>query len=97
MLKICTGYLHDFIPQHFCIHSVPGQPTDMLDTCVTDGKCDSAIYILPCFHPVFFSVPAKKTKKQVFVSYSLPSTDSSLMLLVENRIKKEMEQFPDRF
>ncbi|XP_023679465.1 proteasome assembly chaperone 4 [Paramormyrops kingsleyae] len=40
---------------------------------------------------------AKKTKKQVFVSYSLPSTDSSLMLLVENRIKKEMDQFPDNF
>ncbi|KAL4630999.1 proteasome assembly chaperone 4 [Arapaima gigas] len=40
---------------------------------------------------------AKKTKKQVFVSYSLPSTDSNLTLLVENRIKKEMELFPEKF
>ncbi|KAJ8376861.1 hypothetical protein SKAU_G00074410 [Synaphobranchus kaupii] len=40
---------------------------------------------------------AKKTKKQVFVSYSLPTTEANLTLLVENRIKKEMELFPDRF
>ncbi|KAM9365574.1 proteasome assembly chaperone 4 [Pholidichthys leucotaenia] len=40
---------------------------------------------------------AKKTKKQVFVSYSLPTTDSSLSLLVENRIKKEMELHPEHF
>ncbi|KPP77789.1 proteasome assembly chaperone 4-like, partial [Scleropages formosus] len=40
---------------------------------------------------------AKKTKKQVFVSYSLPSTDSNLILLVEKRIKKEMELFPEKF
>lgn len=40
---------------------------------------------------------AKKTKKQVFVSYSLPVTDPNLSLLVENRIKKELELHPDRF
>ncbi|XP_016114494.1 proteasome assembly chaperone 4 [Sinocyclocheilus grahami] len=39
----------------------------------------------------------KKTKKQVFVSYNLPMTDSNLALLVENRIKKEMEIHPDKF
>ncbi|XP_018938321.1 proteasome assembly chaperone 4 [Cyprinus carpio] len=39
----------------------------------------------------------KKTKKQVFVSYSLPTTDSNLALLVEDRIKKEMEIHPDKF
>merc|ERR1712131_39946 len=32
---------------------------------------------------------AKRTKKQVFVSYNLPTTDTNLSLLVENRIKKE--------
>lgn len=40
---------------------------------------------------------AKKTKKQVFVSYNLPMTDSSLSLLVENRIKKELEVNPEKF
>ncbi|XP_035990145.1 proteasome assembly chaperone 4 [Fundulus heteroclitus] len=40
---------------------------------------------------------AKRTKKQVFVSYSLPMTDSSLSLLVENRIKKELELHPENF
>ncbi|CAN9500753.1 unnamed protein product [Ophioblennius macclurei] len=40
---------------------------------------------------------AKKTKKQVFVSYSLPLTDSNLSLLVENRIKKELELHPQHF
>ncbi|XP_035032437.1 proteasome assembly chaperone 4 [Hippoglossus stenolepis] len=40
---------------------------------------------------------AKKTKKQVFVSYSLPMTDSNLGLLVENRIKKELELHPEHF
>ncbi|XP_026202016.1 proteasome assembly chaperone 4 [Anabas testudineus] len=40
---------------------------------------------------------AKKTKKQVFVSYSLPMTDSNLSLLVENRIKKELELHPEHF
>ncbi|NP_001187636.1 proteasome assembly chaperone 4 [Ictalurus punctatus] len=39
----------------------------------------------------------KKTKKQVFVSYNLPVTDSNLTMLVENRIKKEMELHPDKF
>ncbi|XP_062857243.1 proteasome assembly chaperone 4 [Trichomycterus rosablanca] len=39
----------------------------------------------------------KKTKKQVFVSYNLPVADSSLTLLVENRIKKEMDLHPDKF
>ncbi|KAI5094438.1 proteasome assembly chaperone 4 [Silurus meridionalis] len=39
----------------------------------------------------------KKTKKQVFVSYNLPVTDSNLTILVENRIKKEMELHPDKF
>ncbi|XP_037530387.1 proteasome assembly chaperone 4 [Nematolebias whitei] len=40
---------------------------------------------------------AKRTKKQVFVSYSLPMSDSSLSLLVENRIKKELELHPEHF
>uniref|UniRef100_A0A1A8BZS4 Proteasome (Prosome, macropain) assembly chaperone 4 n=1 Tax=Nothobranchius kadleci TaxID=1051664 RepID=A0A1A8BZS4_NOTKA len=40
---------------------------------------------------------AKRTRKQVFVSYSLPMTDSSLSLLVENRIKKELELHPEYF
>ncbi|XP_038147653.1 proteasome assembly chaperone 4 [Cyprinodon tularosa] len=40
---------------------------------------------------------AKRTQKQVFVSYSLPMTDSSLSLLVENRIKKELELHPENF
>ncbi|XP_034439125.1 proteasome assembly chaperone 4 [Hippoglossus hippoglossus] len=40
---------------------------------------------------------AKKTKKQVFVSYNLPMTDSNLGLLVENRIKKELELHPEHF
>ncbi|TDH08920.1 hypothetical protein EPR50_G00102810 [Perca flavescens] len=40
---------------------------------------------------------AKKTKKQVFVSYSLPMTDSNLSLSVENRIKKELELHPEHF
>ncbi|KAM7409320.1 hypothetical protein PAMA_001004 [Pampus argenteus] len=40
---------------------------------------------------------AKKTKKQVFVSYALPVTDSNHSLLVENRIKKELELHPEHF
>uniref|UniRef100_UPI0037E7AF50 proteasome assembly chaperone 4 n=1 Tax=Semicossyphus pulcher TaxID=241346 RepID=UPI0037E7AF50 len=40
---------------------------------------------------------AKKTKKQVYVSYSIPVTDSNLGLLVENRIKKELELHPEHF
>uniref|UniRef100_A0AAZ3SW48 Uncharacterized protein n=1 Tax=Oncorhynchus tshawytscha TaxID=74940 RepID=A0AAZ3SW48_ONCTS len=38
-----------------------------------------------------------RTKKRVFVSYNLPMTDSNLSLLVENRIKKEMEVHMDTF
>ncbi|KAK5869475.1 hypothetical protein PBY51_024187 [Eleginops maclovinus] len=40
---------------------------------------------------------AKKTKKQVYVSYSLPMTDNNFSLLVENRIKKELELHPEHF
>ncbi|XP_021482765.1 proteasome assembly chaperone 4 isoform X1 [Meriones unguiculatus] len=40
---------------------------------------------------------ARKTSKQVFVSYNLPNTDSNFTLLVENRIKEEMETFPEKF
>uniref|UniRef100_A0AAQ4QJI5 Proteasome assembly chaperone 4 n=1 Tax=Gasterosteus aculeatus aculeatus TaxID=481459 RepID=A0AAQ4QJI5_GASAC len=40
---------------------------------------------------------AKKTKKQVFVSCSLPMTDSNLSLSVEQRIKKEVELHPEHF
>uniref|UniRef100_A0A2K6EZR7 Proteasome assembly chaperone 4 n=1 Tax=Propithecus coquereli TaxID=379532 RepID=A0A2K6EZR7_PROCO len=38
-----------------------------------------------------------KTNKQVFVSYNLHNTDSNFALLVENRIKEEMETFPEKF
>ncbi|XP_043074704.1 proteasome assembly chaperone 4 isoform X1 [Puntigrus tetrazona] len=48
-----------------------------------------------CIFSLLFS--AKKTRKQVFVSYNLPVTDPNLALLVENRIKKEMELHPDNF
>ncbi|KAM3840395.1 proteasome assembly chaperone 4 isoform 2-T2 [Vipera latastei] len=40
---------------------------------------------------------ASKTKKQIFVSYNVQNTDSSFILLVENRIKEEMATFPDKF
>ena len=40
---------------------------------------------------------AKKTKKQVFVSYSIPGTDAQLAILVEKRINKEMELHPELF
>ncbi|XP_008336702.1 proteasome assembly chaperone 4 [Cynoglossus semilaevis] len=40
---------------------------------------------------------AKKTKKQVFLSYDLPMTDSNLSLLVERRILKELELHPELF
>ncbi|XP_072801877.1 proteasome assembly chaperone 4 isoform X3 [Vicugna pacos] len=40
---------------------------------------------------------ARKTNKQVFVSYNLQNTDSSFAFLVENRIKEEMEAFPEKF
>uniref|UniRef100_A0A8C2SHA3 Proteasome assembly chaperone 4 n=1 Tax=Capra hircus TaxID=9925 RepID=A0A8C2SHA3_CAPHI len=40
---------------------------------------------------------ARKTSKQVFVSYNLPNTSSSFELLVENRIREEMQAFPEKF
>ncbi|XP_075069100.1 proteasome assembly chaperone 4 [Mixophyes fleayi] len=40
---------------------------------------------------------AKKTKKQVFASVNIPNNDSELMLLIEKRIKEEMESFPEKF
>ncbi|XP_044149672.1 proteasome assembly chaperone 4 [Bufo gargarizans] len=40
---------------------------------------------------------AKKTKKQVFASVNIPTNDSQLMLLVEKRIKEEMDSFPEKF
>ncbi|EFB19427.1 hypothetical protein PANDA_012554, partial [Ailuropoda melanoleuca] len=40
---------------------------------------------------------ARKTDKQVFVSYNLQNTDSNFPLLVENRIKEEMEAFLEKF
>uniref|UniRef100_A0A8C0RG60 Proteasome assembly chaperone 4 n=1 Tax=Canis lupus familiaris TaxID=9615 RepID=A0A8C0RG60_CANLF len=40
---------------------------------------------------------ARKTNKQVFVSYNLQNTDSNFALLVENRIKEEMDAFPEKF
>jgi proteasome assembly chaperone 4 len=40
---------------------------------------------------------ARKTNKQVFVSYNLQNTDGNFVLLVENRIKEEMEAFPKKF
>ncbi|XP_053106837.1 proteasome assembly chaperone 4 [Hemicordylus capensis] len=40
---------------------------------------------------------ASKTKKQIFVSYNIHNTDSSFILLVENRIKEEMAAFPEKF
>ncbi|KAG8571602.1 hypothetical protein GDO81_011715 [Engystomops pustulosus] len=40
---------------------------------------------------------SKRTKKQVFASINIPCNDSQLMLLVEKRIKEEMESFPEKF
>ncbi|XP_053570654.1 proteasome assembly chaperone 4 [Bombina bombina] len=40
---------------------------------------------------------AKKTTKQVFASVNIPTHDSQLMLLVEKRIKEEMEADPEKF
>ncbi|KAJ6664535.1 hypothetical protein lerEdw1_007192 [Lerista edwardsae] len=45
----------------------------------------------------FLFVLASKTKKQIFVSYNIQNTDSSFILLVENRIKEEMAAFPEKF
>lgn len=42
-------------------------------------------------------VAAKKTRKQVFVSYSLPGSDPNMSLLVENRIKTELQLHPEHF
>ncbi|XP_002741269.1 proteasome assembly chaperone 4-like [Saccoglossus kowalevskii] len=39
---------------------------------------------------------AKKTRKQVFVSYNLP-TDQMLLPLVEKRLIEEMNTHPDKF
>lgn len=40
---------------------------------------------------------AKKTQKQVFVSYNLPTSDPQLLLLVEKRALIEMTSLPDKF
>ncbi|XP_003749885.2 proteasome assembly chaperone 4-like isoform X1 [Rattus norvegicus] len=40
---------------------------------------------------------ARKTSKQVFVNYNLSSTDNNFTLLIENRIKAEMETFLEKF
>ncbi|KAM8822264.1 proteasome assembly chaperone 4 [Synchiropus picturatus] len=40
---------------------------------------------------------ARKTGKQVFVSHSLPLTDPSFALLVEERIKRELQLHPQHF
>ncbi|XP_018419849.1 PREDICTED: proteasome assembly chaperone 4 [Nanorana parkeri] len=40
---------------------------------------------------------AKKTKKQVFVSISIPTNDSQLLMLIEKRIKQEMDTVPEKF
>lgn len=69
------------------------------------GRIVCYIKILFCyFHFIWaksetrsVSVAAKKTKKQVYVSYSLPVTDSNISLLVEDRIKKELELHPEHF
>ena len=47
--------------------------------------------------PCGLSLSARKTSKQVFVSYNLPNTSSSFELLVENRIREEMQAFPEKF
>ncbi|XP_053442273.1 proteasome assembly chaperone 4-like [Nycticebus coucang] len=39
----------------------------------------------------------RKANIQVFVSYNLQNTDSNFTLLVENRIKEEMETFLEKF
>lgn len=57
--------------------------------CVKNKQANSET-CLSCF-------AAKKTNKQVYVSYSLPVTDSNLSLLVEDRIKKELERHPQHF
>lgn len=54
----------------------------------------SSMQIYQCF---YFCVAAKKTNKQVYVSYSLPVTDPNMSLLVESTIKKELELHPEHF
>lgn len=56
---------------------------------------DSVYFSCDC-QPIFLFL-ARKTSKQVFVSYNLSNTDSNFTLLVENRIKEEMETFPEKF
>lgn len=61
--------------------------------CEEHGVCSiSGVAVSMCF--LFL---ARKTNKQVFVSYNLQNTDSNFALLVENRIKEEMEAFPEKF
>ncbi|KAM9832037.1 proteasome assembly chaperone 4 [Neosynchiropus ocellatus] len=40
---------------------------------------------------------ARKTRKQVYLSYGLPLTDPNFSLLVENRIKQELQRHPEHF
>lgn len=40
---------------------------------------------------------AKKTKKQVFVSYNLPVVNANIALQLEDRIKTEMKNHPEHF
>ncbi|KAG8442463.1 hypothetical protein GDO86_011306 [Hymenochirus boettgeri] len=40
---------------------------------------------------------AKKTKKQVFASINISHNESQLMLLIEKRIKQEMDSLPEKF
>ncbi|KAF5927678.1 hypothetical protein HPG69_000582, partial [Diceros bicornis minor] len=40
---------------------------------------------------------AAATNKQVFASYNLQNTDSNFALLMEKRIKEEIEAFPEKF
>lgn len=56
---------------------------------------DSVYFGRDCQHTFVFL--ARKTSKQVFVSYNLSNTDNNFTLLVENRIKEEMETFPEKF
>jgi hypothetical protein len=53
--------------------------------------------VFPSDLSMCFLFLARKTNKQVFVSYNLQNTDSNFALLVENRIKEEMEAFPEKF
>ncbi|EOA98878.1 Proteasome assembly chaperone 4, partial [Anas platyrhynchos] len=63
--------------------------------------CASSPYFLCSLSKLYlntlFCVLARKTKKQIFVSYNLQNTDSNFTLLIENRIKEEMTAFPEKF